>query len=48
MKICRPYIRKGDRIIYASSYGLKAFCFEVTEEEHQAYLERKKKNKQSA
>lgn len=43
MRVCTPYIHKNGRIIYASSYGLKAFCFEVTKEEHEAYLAKKKK-----
>jgi len=42
MKICRPWITvKGVRI-YAKDRGLKAFCWEVTPEEHQAYLDKKK------
>lgn len=46
MRVCTPYIHKNGRIIYASSYGLKAFCFEVTKEEHEAYLAKKEeKNK---
>lgn len=32
--ICRPYITTRDgRRIWASQYGLKAFCFEVPAEE---------------
>lgn len=45
MKICRPWITvKGVRI-YAKDRGMKAFCWEVTEEEHKAYLENKEKEK---
>jgi hypothetical protein len=45
MMICRPWITvKGERI-FAKDRGLKAFCWEVTEEEHQAYLEKKKEEK---
>lgn len=44
IKICRPYIRLQDgKTIYARDYGLKAFCFEVTEEEHAAYWRKKGK-----
>ncbi|MEG0377300.1 MAG: hypothetical protein RR581_06065 [Eubacterium sp.] len=42
MTVCTPYIHKNGKIIYASSYGLKAFCFEVTKEEHEAYLAKKR------
>lgn len=38
-------LKNGVRI-QAEQVGLKAFRFEVTEEEHRAYLERKKKEKQ--
>ena len=38
-------LRNGVRI-RAEQVGLKAFRFVVTEEEHRAYLERKKKKKQ--
>ena len=47
MLICRKYItlKNGTRIT-ADQLGLKAICFEVTEEEHKAYLERRKKKQQ--
>lgn len=46
MLICRKSIRRKDgTVVTAASLGLKAICFEVTEEQHQAYLERKKKDK---
>lgn len=45
MKICRPFITKNGVRIYAKDRGMKAFCWEVTEEEHQAYLEKKAKEK---
>lgn len=25
--ICTPYVTRGGRRVYASQYGLKAFCF---------------------
>lgn len=43
MRIFTPYITKNGRRIYASQYGKKYFTFEVTEEQHQAYLDRKNK-----
>ncbi|GIO33277.1 hypothetical protein J2TS6_44180 [Paenibacillus albilobatus] len=47
MKICRPFItRKDGTRVTAKELGLKAICFEVTEEQHQAYLEKKKRKKQ--
>ncbi|WP_179194343.1 hypothetical protein [Bacillus thuringiensis] len=44
MLICRSYItlKNGTRL-YAKSVGKKAFCWEVTDEEHKEYLEKKKK-----
>jgi len=30
--ICRPWITKNGRRIYAKTYGLKAFCFKVRED----------------
>ena len=33
MTICRPYITtRNGKVIYASAYGLRAFCFEADEE----------------
>ena len=29
VKICTPYITRNGKRIYASAYGLKAFCFYV-------------------
>lgn len=37
-------LRNGVRI-RADWYGLQAFRFQVTEEEHRAYLEKKRKKK---
>lgn len=45
MKICRPFITKNGVKIFAKDVGKKAFCWEVTEEQHQAYLEKKAKEK---
>ncbi|MEK4143998.1 hypothetical protein NST48_23750 [Paenibacillus sp. FSL M7-0547] len=43
--ICRKFItRKDGTRVYASQLGLEAICFEVSEEKHQAYLD-KQKNK---
>ncbi|MGG4549680.1 hypothetical protein ABER02_18195 [Rossellomorea marisflavi] len=41
MKICTPFITKNGVRLYASTFGKKAFCFDVTEEQHKAYLEKK-------
>jgi hypothetical protein len=45
MLICTPYItlRNGQRL-YASQKGKEAFCFEVTEEQHQKYKNKKMQN----
>lgn len=44
MLICRAYITlKNGQRLYAKQVGKKAFCWEVTEEEHKAYLEKRKK-----
>lgn len=49
MLICRKFItRKDGTRLYASQLGLEAICFEVTNEQHQAYLEKKKKEKAKA
>lgn len=46
MLICRKFItRKDGTRVYASQLGLEAICFEVSDEKHQAYLEKKKKAK---
>jgi hypothetical protein len=46
MLICRKSIRRKDgTIVTAAQLGLKAICFEVTEDQHQAYLDKKKKEK---
>lgn len=46
MLICTPYItlRNGKRL-FAHEKGLEAFCFEVTPEQQQKYLEKKAKKK---
>ncbi len=48
MLVCTPYItlRNGQRL-YASQKGLEAFCFEVTEEQHQKYTNNKKQQTES-
>ncbi|WP_332238860.1 hypothetical protein [Sporolactobacillus sp. KGMB 08714] len=38
-------LRNGKRI-FASQYGLEAFCIEVSEEKHQEYLEKQRKKKE--
>ena len=43
VEIYTPFIRKGGKIIWASQYGLKAFHFYVTQEEHEAYLAKRSK-----
>jgi hypothetical protein len=45
MKICRPWITVNGVIIYAKDRGLKAFCWDLTENEHKDYMEKKQKNK---
>ncbi|AWE08886.1 hypothetical protein DCE79_16715 [Lysinibacillus sp. 2017] len=48
IKICRPYITvKGVRK-YAKDQGLKAFCWDVSIEKHQAFLEEKAQEKQKS
>lgn len=46
MRICRPWITVNGVRIYAKDKGLKAFCWEVTPEQHEAYLAKKKKEKE--
>ncbi|MCT1904134.1 hypothetical protein [Oceanobacillus sojae] len=46
MLICRAFITVKGRRIYAKDVGKKAFCWEVTPEKHQEYLEKKKKEKE--
>lgn len=43
MKIYSSFITRNGKRIYASQYGLKAFCFEVSEEENKTYQARKNK-----
>ncbi|MBH0156778.1 hypothetical protein IHV10_10400 [Fictibacillus sp. 5RED26] len=45
MLICRPYITVKGRRIFAKDVGKKAFCWEVTPEEHREYLKKKAKEK---
>ena len=47
MRICRPWITRNGVRIYARDLGLKAICWEVTEEQHKAYLEKKAKEKEA-
>jgi hypothetical protein len=43
MLICTPFITlKNGKKLFAHEKGKEAFCFEVTEEEHQKYMEKKK------
>jgi hypothetical protein len=43
VRICRPYITRKDGVrVYAKDLGLKAICWEVTEEENRAYWEKRK------
>lgn len=45
MLVCTPYITlRNGRKLFAHEVGKEAFCFEVTEEQHKKYIE--KKNKQ--
>jgi hypothetical protein len=46
--ICRPYITVKGVKKYAKDQGLKAFCWEVPIEKHQAYLAQKAKEKQES
>lgn len=44
MQVCTPYITlRNGRVLHAHEVGKQAFCFEVTEEENKAYLEKKAK-----
>lgn len=46
MLVCSAYITlKNGQRLYANQVGKKAFCWEVTEEKHKEYLEKKKKKK---
>ncbi|WP_179958505.1 hypothetical protein [Bacillus sp. BPN334] len=47
MKICRPFITVKGRRIYAKDVGKKAFCWNVTPEQHKDYLEKRKAEKKS-
>jgi hypothetical protein len=40
-------LKNGVRI-YAHQYGLEAFRFEVSEEEHRAYLKKREKKKKES
>ncbi|SER00121.1 hypothetical protein SAMN05216232_3922 [Virgibacillus subterraneus] len=42
MVICRPFITVKGRRIFAKDVGKKAFCFEVTPEQHKEYMKKKK------
>jgi len=46
--ICRPYITVKGVKKYAKNQGLKAFCWEVPIEKHQAYLAQIAKEKQES
>lgn len=45
IEVFTPYIHVGGKVIWASQRGLKAFHFYVTQEEHEAYLARKRSKK---
>lgn len=45
MTIYTPYITRNGRRVYASEYGLKVFCFDVSDEQHKRYLEKKKRQR---
>ena len=38
IKVCSPFITRNGVRKYATDYGLKAFCWYVTREKHEAYL----------
>ncbi|KFN12227.1 MAG: hypothetical protein E7L01_02175 [Paenibacillus macerans] len=50
MLVCTPYITlKNGQKLYAHEKGLEVFCFEVSEEQHKKYLEKKdKRNSKSS
>jgi hypothetical protein len=42
MLVCTPFITlRNGRKLFAYEKGLEAFCFEVTEEQHKKYTEKK-------
>jgi len=43
VKICRPWVTRNGRRVYAKDLGLKAICWYVTEEKHKEYLAKKAK-----
>lgn len=48
MQICRPFItlRNGQKL-FAHQVGKKAFCWDVSEEKHQQYLNKQKNKAQT-
>lgn len=42
IKICRPFITKNGVRVYAKDFGMKAFCWYVSEEENQQYWEKRR------
>lgn len=46
IKVCSPFITRNGVRKYATDYGLKAFCWYVTREKHEAYLAKKALQKQ--
>lgn len=41
VKVCSPFITRNGVRKYAKDYGLKAFCWDVPKEKHEAYLAKK-------
>lgn len=46
IKICSPFITRNGVRKYAKDYGLKAFCWDIPIEKHEAYLAKKKAENQ--
>lgn len=46
IKVCSPFITRNGVRKYAKDYGLKAFCWYVSKEKHEAYLAKKALQKQ--
>lgn len=48
MLVCTPFITlRNGRKLFAYEKGLEAFCFEVTEEQHKKYTEKKQKQEKA-
>ena len=46
IKVCSPFVTRNGVRRYAKDYGLKAFCWYVSKEKHEAYLAKKALEKQ--